>query len=190
MPYVESTSKMSPAATMTNGDRASSLFLSHLQGYPVVNDAVKTYKTNHYGAKSIDLAQVLYDRLGSPIVPYLRTPYSIVAPYLNKADSLADSGLTKVDERFPVVKEDTSTLTNKAKGVVFFPVTVAGHGRDYVVLTYNDEYKKTGGDKSAVHTAKALLSTELRIAFEAYGYVANLLRQKKDDVQQKVNEKQ
>jgi len=192
MPYVESDSKsnMSATTTITNGDRPSSLFLSHLKGYPVVNDAVNTYKTNPYGAKSLDLVIVIYDKFGSPIVPYLRTPYSIVAPYLNKADTLADSGLCKVDERFPVVKEDTSKITSTVKGYAFYPVQVAGQGRDYVIATYDDEYKKTGGDKSMVHTAKALLSTELRIAFEAYGWVAQLLRQKKEDVQQKVNEKQ
>jgi len=162
----------------------------HLQGYPVVNDAVNTYKTNPYGARSLDLANVVYVKIGGPLLPYLRTPYSIVAPYLSKADTLADSGLTKVDERFPVVKEETSTITDTVKGYAFYPVTVAGQGKEYLYSTYDDEYKKTGNDKSLVHTAKALLSTELRLVFEAYGYAISFLSKKKGEVQEKVNEKQ
>jgi hypothetical protein len=156
----------------------------------VVNDALTTYKTNPYGAKSLDLAQLAYTKFGAPFLPYLRTPYSIVAPYLSKADTLADSGLTKVDERFPVVKEETATITGTVKDYAFYPVTVAGQGKEYVFSTYADEYKKTGDDKSLVHTARALLSTELRLAFEAYTYAITFLSHKKEEVQEKVGDKQ
>jgi len=186
MPHAEDTMS---SETLTNGDRPSSLFISHLKGYPVVNDAVNTYKTNPYGAKSLDLANLAYAKFGGPLLPYLRTPYSIVAPYLSKADTLADSGLSKVDERFPVVREETAALTDTVKGYAFYPVAVAGQGKEYLVSTYDDEYRKTGQDKSLVHTARAILSTELRLAFEAYGYAIRLLSQKKGEVQEKVGEK-
>lgn len=131
-----------------------------------------------------------YAKLGSPLVPYLRTPYSIIAPYLSKADTMADSGLTKVDERYPIVKKETAHITDTFKGYAYYPVTVVGKGKDYVFNTYDDEYKKTGEDKSIVHTTKALVSTELRIAFEAYGYAMSFLSKKKEEVQEKVAEKQ
>jgi len=188
MPYVESDSTMS-SAPMTNGEPSPSLFLSHLKTYPVVTDAVNTYKTNPYGAKSLDLVRLIYVKLAVPFLPYLRTPYSIVAPYVSKADSLADTGLTKVDERFPVVKEDTEKLKGTVVDYAKYPLTFAGQGKEYLFSTYDDEYKKTGGEDGIVHTAKAIVSTELKLAFDAYGYLASFVTKKKGAVKEKVNEK-
>lgn len=173
------------SSPLANGDKPSSLFISHLSNYPVVSDAVKTYKTNHYGAKSLDVAQIAYDKFAVPFLPYLRTPYSILHPYLSKADSIADTGLTKVDETFPVVKEETSTVKDTVFHYAFFPLHVAGRAKDYAFNTYADEHKKVGGEQGVVKTTKAVISTELRIALETVTYAINFFSERKDNAKQK-----
>jgi hypothetical protein len=174
---------------MTNGERPSSLFLSHLSTYPVVSDALQTYKSNPYGAKTLDIAYIAYHKLAAPIMPYLRTPYSILRPYLTKADSIADSGLNKVDQKFPVVKEETGAIKSTVVDYACFPLRVAGESKNYVVGTYQDEHKKVGGE-GLVRTAKAIVSTELKLAFDAFGYVTDFLAQRKQQSQNKLNEAQ
>lgn len=177
MPHAETNNSSSTATMsaqqMTNGDKPSSLFLNHLGNYPVVHDAVSTYKTNPYGAKTLDIAQIAYDRIAAPFMPYLRTPYSILHPYLSKADTLADTGLNKVDETFPVVKEDTNALRGTAIQYALFPLRLAGEGKDYVFRTYADEHNKVGGE-GLVRTAKAFVSTELKIAYDTLNYGISL----------------
>lgn len=107
--------------TMTNGEKASSQFVSHITSYPVVSDSIETYKSNPYGKKSIEVADNVYSRFGKPVEPYLETPYSYAKPYLQKADQLADSGLATVESHFPIVKEDTNTIIDTTKSYVFWP---------------------------------------------------------------------
>lgn len=168
---------------MTNGEKPSSLFLNHLGNYPVVSDAVKTYKTNPYGAKTLDIASIAYDRIAAPFLPYLRTPYSIVRPYLSKADNLADVGLHKVDETFPVVKEDTNAIRGTVIEYALFPLRLVGDTKSYVFSTYADEHKKVHGE-GIVRSAKAMVSTELRIAFDALNYASSFFAQKKEQSKQ------
>ncbi|KAK8196312.1 hypothetical protein BKA81DRAFT_148029 [Phyllosticta paracitricarpa] len=168
MPHAEQTKKM--GEPMTNGERPSSHFVSHLVAYPVVSDLIT------------------YDRFGKPIVPYLEKPYGYVAPYVQRADSLADNGLSHIEEHFPIVKENTSTIRDRVTDLAFLPLRVAGQGRDYVFSTYNDEYQKTGG-KGLITTAKAIVSTELKITADALQLVADYLGPKKEAAKQKVQEK-
>ncbi|KAK8205845.1 putative pathogenesis associated protein Cap20 [Phyllosticta capitalensis] len=186
MPHAESKSKM--GEPMTNGERPSSHFVSHLVAYPVVSDIINTYKSNPYGQKTLDLSSAAYDRFGKPIVPYLEKPYGYVAPYVQRADSMADNGLSHIEEHFPIVKENTSTIRDRVTDLAFMPLRVAGQGRDYVLSTYNDEYKKTGG-KGLITTAKAIVSTELKITADALQLVADYLGPKKEAAKQKVQEK-
>lgn len=134
MPHATTDNMSSP---LTNGDaKTSSKFLSHLNSYPVVSDAVETVKQNQYGRKSIDLADSAYQRFAKPVEPYLETPISYAKPYVAKADELADSGLGHVETHFPIVKEDTTTIVDKGKSLVWYPFKVADSSRNYVVNTW------------------------------------------------------
>ena len=138
MPHATTTT----TTTMTNGDspKNSSKFLTHLSSYPVVSDSVSTFQNHPYGKKSLEIADGVYTKYGKAVEPYLEKPYGYAKPYVAKADELADSGLSHVDERFPIVKEETTSLVEKGKGVVWWPFAVAGQGRDYVVGTWNGQY--------------------------------------------------
>lgn len=124
---------------MTNGEKQSSKFLSHLGSYPVVSDGVETFKSNSYGKQSLEIADSAYSRFAKPVEPYLETPYSYVKPYVSKADELAANGLGKVDNTFPIVKEDTNTIVDYGKSWAYYPFKLAGEGRDYVINTWTGE---------------------------------------------------
>lgn len=122
---------------LVNGDKHSSQFIDHLTSYPVVSDGIETFKSNPYGKKSLELADNAYNRFGKPVEPYLETPKQYAAPYAKKADELASSGLTRVENTFPIVKEDTTTIVDKGKAFVWWPYNTAGDGVNYVFATYN-----------------------------------------------------
>ena len=147
----------------------------HLTSYPLVSDTLETYKTNPYGQKSLQLATNSYAKYLSPLVPYLRTPYSFISPYVVKADELGDAGLERVDARFPIVKEDTLKLKDRVVNVAFFPVTKAGEGKDYVLSTYGSEYKKCGGD-GYVAGGKAVVTTGLVVTSDVITWVGGFLK--------------
>jgi hypothetical protein len=173
---------------MTNGEKPSSLTLQHLTSYPVVSDSISTYKSNPYGAKSISLANNAYCRFVVPVQGYLRTPLSYVAPYIAKADSLGDQGLSHVDQHFPIVKEDTTSLKERVQGTIYLPVKLANDGKTYLFKTYEDEYKKTGG-KGLGTTVKAVISTELKVTADVFQWVSEFLGQKKQESGKVANEK-
>jgi len=172
---------------MINGEKPHSQFLSHLTSYPVVSDSITVYKTNPYGQKSIEIVSVAYDRLGKPFVPYLQGPYSFFAPYIQKADGLADQGLGKVEQTFPIIKEDTEKVRSAALEIAVLPLKLAGEGRDYVFKTYDAEYKKTGGE-GIFTAAKAVISTELKLTADILQTVAGFLSSKKEQAKTKMNQ--
>lgn len=173
---------------MTNGEKPHSKVLSHITSYPVVSDSISYYKSNPYGQKSINLASTCYSKFAAPVLPYLQGPYSYVAPYVEKADSLADDGLAKVDTTFPIVKEDT----NKIKGTVIdyasFPLRLAGQGKEYVLGTFNDQYSKTRGHDGIVKLALAAISTELKVGHDALNLVMSYWAKGKETAQKKAGE--
>ncbi len=123
-----------PHATV-NGDKMPDLkgpseptpskFLNHLSSYPVVSDGIEKFQQNPYGKKSIEVGSAAYDRFGKPFEPYLDTPIQYVKPYAGKVDEIAVSGLEKVEQRFPIVKEDSEKVWEQSKGVVWWPVEYA-----------------------------------------------------------------
>lgn len=172
--------------TMTNGEKASSQFVSHITSYPVVSDSIETYKSNPYGKKSIEVADNVYSRFGKPVEPYLETPYSYAKPYLQKADQLADSGLATVESHFPIVKEDTNTIIDTTKSYVFWPY-------NYLSNTWSDEYHKTakhnGRGPGITTSALAIVSTELRIASDFFQKVADILGPKYQESKKTLQDK-
>lgn len=173
---------------MVNGEKPQSKVLSHLQSYPVVHDSIEIYKTNPYGAKSLSLFNTTYQRFVAPLHPYLQTPYSYLSPYLSRADELGDSGLSKVDSTFPIVKEDTGKLKETVSGYALLPFVLAGQGKEYVLGTWQDEYKKTQGKDGVVKNVKALISTELKIGFDGYKMVSEYLGRGQEKASKKVDE--
>jgi len=173
---------------LTNGEKPHSKVLSHITSYPVVSDTISTYKSNPYGQKSINLANTAYTKFGSPLLPYFETPYSYVAPYVEKADSLVDSTLSSVDAKFPIVKEDTQKVKSTVLDFAFFPLRLAAGGKEYVFGTFNDEYKKTGGDDGIVKLAKATISTELKVGHDTLNYIINYWNKGKEAAAEKKNQ--
>jgi hypothetical protein len=165
---------------LTNGEKPHSLFISHLTSYPLVSDSLSAYLDNPYGAKSVNLFNEAYKKIFTPVEPYLKTPYSYVAPYVQKADSLGDKGLSEVDSRFPIVKEDTSSLKEKVKSLPFVPYNTIISTKDYVFKTFEEESKKNEG-KGVVPFARTVIGTEIKIAADTLGFLAAFLVQKKDE---------
>lgn len=186
MPHAENDMETTP---MTNGDMPHSKVLSHLQTYPVVHDSVEAYKSHPYGAKSLSLIHTTYQRLVAPLHPYLQTPYSYLSPYLTRADELGDNGLTKVDDRFPIVKEDTSKLRQTVMDCAGLPLALATKSKDYVLGTWQDEYSKTRGNDGALKNVKALISTELKIGHDGYTLFIDFWNKRKSDANTKLEEK-
>ena len=144
-----------------------------------MSDSITTFKKNPVGAKSLAVTDTIYVKFAKPFFPYLQTPYSIVAPYLAKADELGDFGLNKVDEKFPVVKTKTEEVKSTVFDYAFFPLKVAGDSKDYVFKTYDTEYKKCGGD-GVVAGGKAMITTGLVASSDVLGYLSQLFATKKE----------
>ena len=191
MPHAEDTMPTTNgemSTPLTNGDKPHSKLLSHLQTYPVVNDSLEFYKSNPYGAKSLSFVHSTYQRFVAPLHPYLQTPYSYLSPYLTRADELGDTGLSKVDHRFPIVKEDTSKLKQSVVDFVGLPLQFAGKGKEYVLGTWQDEYSKTRGDDGVVKNVKALISTELKMGLDGYSLIVEYLNKGKQEASKKADE--
>ncbi|KAF2124183.1 hypothetical protein P153DRAFT_361362 [Dothidotthia symphoricarpi CBS 119687] len=166
------------SAPLTNGETPSSRVLSHLNTYPVVHDSVELYKSNPYGAKTLSLAHQTYTRLTqSPFAPYLQTPLAYLSPYLSAADTRLDSGLSTLESKLPIVKEDTSKL----KEYAFAPYK-------YLLGTWEDEYSKTRGQDGLVKTGKAVLSLELKVVSDACVAFLGYWNKGKETTQKKVEE--
>ncbi len=152
----------------------------HLTSYPIISDAISTYKSNPYGKKSLDLSNTGYEKLVAPFVPYAKRPYGYVAPYVAKADSLGSGALTRVDNTFPIVKEDTEKIKGTVFDIAYFPFRLAGDSKNYVLDTYSSEYKKCGGD-GYIAGSKAVITTGLVVTSDTLSWLSTFLGQKKEE---------
>lgn len=152
------------------------------------SDSINTFKQNPLGQKSLSLADQGYQTFAKPILPYLSKPYQYVHPYVAKLDSIGDSTLSKVDEKFPVVKKPTSELYDDATGIALFPLRKGLEVKDYVLKTYNTECKKVGGE-GPVTMGKAAVTTTLVVTSDALNWLSNYLGAKKEQTKEVVNEK-
>ncbi|RKU46954.1 hypothetical protein DL546_005971 [Coniochaeta pulveracea] len=143
------------ASAQVNGEVPHSAFIDHLLHYPAVNDGVKTVRS------------------------YLETPYQYVSPYVKKADDLGDKTLSKVEERFPIVKKQTGEIYEDGRNLVLLPYRTANAAKDHVLETYNGEVKKVGGDNLLTY-GKALITTSLVVTGEVFQTVSGFLSYKKE----------
>ena len=134
------------------------------------------------------LSDTAYRRLAEPVIPYLSKPYQYVFPYLERVDQLGDQTLTKVDERFPIVKKPTDEIYADAKGFVLLPYNTGLQGKEHVLGVYSAECKKLGGESLLVYS-KALVGTFFTIGGETLDWVGAYLNARKADAKDMANEK-
>lgn len=109
-------------------------------------------------------------------------------PYVEKADSIAEGGLSKVDSTFPIVKEDTVKVKSAVIDFAFFPLRLAGTSKDYVLNTYSGEYKKCGGD-GYISGGKAIITTSLVVTSDSLAFLSSFLARKKQQTKEIAKEK-
>ncbi|KAJ5172194.1 hypothetical protein N7492_004787 [Penicillium capsulatum] len=173
---------------IVNGEKIHSHFLHHLTSYPVVSDSIALFKSNPYGAKSLQYADQGYIRLAKPVLPFFSTPYSYVAPYVARIDSLGDQGLTQIDSRFPIVREDTQKIRGTIYNHASYPARFAGDVKEHLFDIYGSEYKKLGGD-GFVTSGKAVITTGLVLSSESLNWATTWFYAAKEDVKGVVKEK-
>lgn len=159
----------------------------HLVSYPVVSDGISNFKSNPYGQKSINLAESINKSFVAPVLPYAQGPYGYVKPYVAKADEMADTGLTKVDQKFPIVKEDAEKIKGSLFELIGLPFKLATSSKEYVFKTYGNEYKKCGG-KTYVDAGKAVITTSLVVTSDSLSWLSAYLSQKKVEAKETVKE--
>ena len=140
------------------------------------------------GDKCISLAERATDTFVKPVLPLAQGPYNYIFPYVERADQLASSTLDRVDDRFPIVKEDTKKIRGTILDYIFHPVVIAGRQKDYVFQTYGSEYKKCGGD-GYVASGKAVVTTSLIAVSDVLEWFSEFLRQSKGQAEAAVKEK-
>ena len=162
--------------------------MQHLTSYPVVSESITTFKSNPYGARSINLADTVHTKLVKPVVPYAQKPYGYISPYVARADQIAASGLDKVDARFPIIKEDTEKIKGTVVGYAYAPFVFVGKGKEYLTNTYGSEYKKCGGP-GYMAGGKAIVTTGLIVTSDVLGWVGSFIAEKKVQGEQAVKDK-
>jgi hypothetical protein len=158
-----------------------------------VSDGITTYKSNPYGAKTISVASqavnIITANVYKPLSPYLKGPYSIVAPYVVKVDSLGDTGLTKLESRFPIVKEDTATLQKTVTGYAGYPLELADKGKSYVLKVYDERYGYHEGKNKLARMGFAAFDTQVTIVGKTFETIANYIHQKTEESKAKFEQK-
>jgi len=146
----------------------------------VVQAGLTKFQQNQYGQRSIKIGDSAYRNIAQPVMPYLARPYQFVSPYVEKADHLGDQTLSKVDERWPVVRKPTDEIYTNAKNVVLYPYHKGMEGKDHVFGLYSAECQKIGGD-GLITTTKALISTAVLVSSEALSWVGQMLAARKEE---------
>jgi len=178
---------------------SSSAFINHLGSYPIVSDSVSYFKEHPLGKKSIAVSNTAYDKIIKPFTPYIVKVNHYASPYVSKCDSMADSGLGRLEARLPIVKEPTDQLKDRITSTVGYPKKAASgvlsfgnEKKDYVLKVYSDEYSKMGGDPkglSVVPAAKAGVTTTIIVSANLMEWVGGILAGKKEQAKEVVEEK-
>lgn len=153
----------SKTATVPNGDSPRSTILRHLLTLPAVQDGVRAFSANPVGKISIQLTNSAYDLVGAPILNLFNKPLAYVIPYAQRADEMGVEVLSKVEEKYPLVKKPSSELLNDAKQVAAVPAK-------HVTEVYNGAYKRSGGDGN-IAKAKAATETAAIVTAQSYLFV-------------------
>ncbi|KAL0636433.1 hypothetical protein Q9L58_004582 [Maublancomyces gigas] len=192
---------MSTTETMkptVNGETPSYKSLDHLASYPIISDSISTFKTYPLGQRSIDITHSAYCTFIAPLSPYL----SKAAPYVTRADELAETGLGKIEERFPIVKEPTESIKSTVVDTIGYPRRLVGEvyvrgsdlakdTKEYVFSIYGDELARQDSLENKggyIPRAKAGVTTGLVVSTELMTAIAAYLGNRKDQVKVEVDE--
>ncbi|KAK4122786.1 hypothetical protein N657DRAFT_480253 [Parathielavia appendiculata] len=145
--------------TVLNGDSPRSTTLRHLLTLPAVQDGVRVFKTNPVGRMSIQLGYTAYNMVAAPMMSLLNKPLSYVTPYVQRVDEFGDQTLSKVEEKYPVVKKPSPELINEAKKVAYAPMR-------HVTEVYNGSLQRTPGGY-VVASGKAAAKTVMYVSAES-----------------------
>jgi len=172
-----------------NGDGTNWAFVNHILNYPVVNDGVATFKSTPLGQRSLQLGDSAYRTFAAPFLPYFSWPLQLITPYARKADDLGDKTLSKVDEKFPIVKKPTDELINGARSMYALPFRVGQTGKEHVMSTYGAQLDKMGGNGLLGGRGKAAVTTAYILTSESLTTVSSYLNEKKQQASEVVDEK-
>jgi hypothetical protein len=100
---------------------------------------------------SVQLSSSAYQIMGAPMLSLFYKPLSYVTPYVQAVDDFGDQTLSKVEEKFPVVKKPSPELIKEAKEAVYAPV-------QQVTSLYSLAYQRAEGGY-AVASGKAAAKT-------------------------------
>lgn len=171
---------------------ANEMPIQHLLAYPLISDSIHTVQANEYAQRSIKLGDSAYQTFAAPVLPYLTKPlakpYELVFPYVQRADSLGDKTLDRIDERFPIVKKNTADLYNDTRSLILLPYNKGIEGRDHVFEVYASEVKKAE-PAGLVAQGKAAVSTAFVVSNETLGWLSSFLAAKKAEATTVVKEK-
>ncbi|KAL8792088.1 MAG: hypothetical protein Q9195_005343 [Heterodermia aff. obscurata] len=169
-------------APTINKDVSNSKSLNHLVSLPAVSTGIETFKTNPLGGKLVSIANQGHDSIIAPALPYTSGPYEYVQPYAVQVDSLAEGGLSKVEESFPIVTEDVGKITSTIKGVAsdlaFLPFRKVFQLYNYVSRTYYKEHDRCGG-RGVVAGGIAIATTQLVITGDGLAMFSSSLTRNK-----------
>ncbi|KAK4102000.1 hypothetical protein N658DRAFT_495933 [Parathielavia hyrcaniae] len=144
--------------TVLNGESPQSTTLRHLLTLPAVQDGVRVFKANPLGNMSIQLGYSAYNMVGAPMVSLFNKPLSYVTPYVQRVDQYGDQTLSRVEEKYPMVKKPSPELLSDAKQAVYAPVR-------HVTEVYNGTLQRTGG-MYVVASGKAAAKTVVVVSVE------------------------
>ncbi len=131
----------------------------HLLTLPAVQDGVRAFQANPLGKMSVQLTNSAYQLVAAPVLSLLYKPLSYVTPYAQRVDEIGDETLSRVEEKYPVVKKPAPELYQEAKKVAYAPV-------EHVTRVYRRAYQRTPGGH-VVATGKAAAKTAIVVGFES-----------------------
>lgn len=152
-----------------------------------MKDSISAFQSNPYGQKSIDITNFGYSKFVKPTLPWLEKPAQYAKPYVAKADEVGDHLLSRFDEKVPILKSETQEIKSTIFDYVSWPLKTAGETKQYVLDTYQSEYKKCGGD-GVVAGSKALVTSGLVISSDALTHLSSFLQQKKAEAKEVAKE--
>ncbi|KAL1840926.1 hypothetical protein VTJ49DRAFT_7624 [Mycothermus thermophilus] len=142
------------STTVVNGDSPHSNTLRHLLTIPAVQDGVRAFNNSPVGRVTTQLGTSAYKLVPAPLLSLMEKPIAYVTPYVTpyaqRVDEIGDQTLTRVVERYPVVKKPAPELLADAREAVYKPVR-------HVTEVYHSVYEResTNGNGGAATGEKA-----------------------------------
>ncbi|KAK4078055.1 hypothetical protein Purlil1_12076 [Purpureocillium lilacinum] len=164
------------AVPQVNADMSpahQSAIIQHLLKYPLIADAITTLKSK--AQRSIKLGDSAYQTFAAPVRSWIAKPYGYISPYVQRADSIGDKALNRIDERFPIVKKPTNELYNDTRSLVLLPYS-------------NSEIKKAE-QQGILAQGKAAIFTALVVSNETLSWLSSLRTANEAEAAELLNEK-